>query len=64
MTFKNALCLAGIPERRWGKVFLSVRHACCQRLGGHKGPHRSWSREWTDTDDESKLRENDEETAP
>jgi hypothetical protein len=55
MTFKNALCMSSIPERDWAG--LSVRHACCQRRWGHKGAHRSWSREWRDEDRKSKQRE-------
>jgi hypothetical protein len=56
--FKNALCLEGIPECvSWGRALgLSTRHRHCQRKDKHKGPHRSWSREWNDGDEESKWR--------
>ncbi len=56
--FKNALCLAQIPEGKYGaRVHLSPRNARCQRKRGHKGPHRSWSRTWETSDEESILRE-------
>ncbi len=53
--FKNALCLLAIPED-WSGCGLSIRHCCCQRLNGHAGPHRSWSREWEGGDQESRVR--------
>lgn len=50
--FKNALCLAGLPE---GAPWLGPRFRSCQRKADHKGPHRSWSREWGEGDKESRL---------
>lgn len=52
--FKNALCLASIPEYDYSGQ--SYRHCLCQRRGTHKGPHRSWSREWNEGDVESRAR--------
>jgi hypothetical protein len=56
--FKSALCIRSIPECIFGLagLLLSVRHRHCQRRNNHKGPHRSWSREWDDGDKESKER--------
>ena len=52
MAFKNALCLAMIPEAsnpfNDGLHWVPVRDKFCQRKRGHKGPHRSWSREWNE----------------
>ena len=52
--FKDALCMKPIPGADYSG--LSVRHRYCQRRDKHKGPHRSWSREWNDGDDTSRLR--------
>lgn len=54
MGFKNALCLASIPEGSYSG--LSLRHKYCQRKADHKGEHRSWSRWWDEGDKESKSR--------
>jgi hypothetical protein len=58
MAFKNALCLAEVPEcREWGRLCgWSCRYRRCQRKRGHRGPHRSWSREWDDGEKESRKR--------
>lgn len=53
MTFKNALCLAGLPD---GGNHLSPRYRSCQRLAGHDGVHQTWKREWSDGDRESRPR--------
>jgi hypothetical protein len=54
----NSLCLAQIPEyraRKSGYTDLPIRYRCCQRKAEHKGPHRSWSRQWGDEDKESRI---------
>jgi len=60
VAFKNALCLAMIPEAsnpfNYGLRWVPMRNRFCQRLRGHKGPHRSWSREWNEGEKESRLR--------
>jgi len=61
MTFKNALCLASLPEMSnpfaagLARCF-RVRYKYCQRRADHGGPHRSWSREWTEGEKNSRLR--------
>ena len=56
--FKNALCLTLIPEGVGGEgwIGLSYRHKRCQRHRGHKPPHRTRSREWSDGDKDSRAR--------
>lgn len=61
MTFKNALCIASIPEAEWSG--LSHRYRYCQRRANHDGPHMSWSREWQDGDRESKPRRREKEVS-
>lgn len=48
--FKNALCLAGLPE---GHNYPGPRHNLCQCFAGHTGPHKSWSRVWSEGQAES-----------
>ena len=55
MTFKNALCLAAIPEATYAG--LSYRHKYCQRYAGHGDEHRTYSRRWFDGDLESAPRD-------
>jgi hypothetical protein len=54
MSFNNRLCQLYIPEHNYSG--LRIRDRMCQRNGGHTGPHRTWSREWTDGDLESHAR--------
>ena len=57
MAFKNALCLAGVPEGKYGAPLgIGPRYSRCQRKSGHVGPHKSWSRTWKDGDEDSQVR--------
>lgn len=53
MTFKNALCLARLPD---GGPWLPARLGACQRRARHSGAHRTYRREWHEGDRESRVR--------
>lgn len=51
--FKNALCLAPLPEGGVATNHLPPRERSCQRLKNHKSCHQTRSRAWFEGEKES-----------